>query len=396
MTDVSTPAVSPRTARIAIAVFFFISGFTFSTWASRIPAIQQEMHLDEAQLGAVLFALPAGLMGMLPVTGFLLRRFSSRNVMLAGALLFNVMLALLGFASHTWQLIIVLLCFGASRNLFNISLNAQSLGVQALYSRYIVAIFHGIWSVAGFAGAALGTLAVSREWPPVVHFLLVSIPMTLLIVFVYPRTLHQLPAPHERKAGFSFPGKGLMKWGFVCFASMACEGTMYDWSGIYFKKAVHTSGQTATMAFVAYMVAMTIGRFTGDRFANRLGVNSMLRYSGLLIGSGLLLAALLPYPISAGIGFILAGLGVSCVVPLVFTMAGKSATMSSGPAIAAVSTVGYLGFLLVPPIIGFIAQASNLRWSFAFIALFGILITVLVRQTPTVKMKGEPAIIDDF
>jgi MFS family permease len=122
---------SPRTARIAIAVFFFISGFTFSTWASRIPAIQQEMHLDEAQLGAVLFALPAGLMGMLPVTGFLLRRFSSRNVMLAGALLFNVMLALLGFASHTWQLIIVLLCFGASRNLFNISLNAQSLGVQA-------------------------------------------------------------------------------------------------------------------------------------------------------------------------------------------------------------------------------------------------------------------------
>jgi MFS family permease len=171
---------------------------------------------------------------------------------------------------------------------------------------------------------------------------------------------------------------------------------MYDWSGIYFKKAVHTSGQTATMAFVVYMVAMTIGRFTGDRLANRMGVNSLLRYSGVLIGSGLFLAALLPYSISAGIGFILAGLGVSCVVPLVFTMAGKSATMSSGPAIAAVSTVGYLGFLLVPPVIGFIAQASSLRWSFAFIALFGILITVLVGRTPDIKMKREPAIIDDF
>ena len=396
MTSDSTAPVSPHTARIAIAVFFFISGFTFSTWASRIPAIQQEMHLDEAQLGAVLFALPAGLMGMLPVTGFLLRRFSSRKVMLAGALLFNIMLAFLGFASHTWQLVLVLLCFGASRNLFNISLNAQSLGVQALYSRYIVAVFHGIWSIAGFAGAALGTWAVSKDWPPAWHFLFVSIPLTVMIVLFYPRTLQQLPAPHERKAGFSFPNRALMKWGFTCFASMACEGTMYDWSGIYFKKAVHTSGQVATMAFVLYMVAMTIGRFTGDRLASRWGVTIMLRYSGVLIGSGLLLAALLPYEISAGLGYILAGFGVSCVVPLVFTMAAKSSSLSSGPAIAAVSTVGYLGFLIVPPLVGFIAQASSLRWSFAFISLFGIMITVLVRPAPGVKTKGEPAIIDDF
>jgi len=170
-------------------------------------------------------------------------------------------------------------------------------------------------------------------------------------------------------------------WGLTCFASMACEGTMYDWSGIYFKKAVHTSGKTATLAFVVYMVAMTIGRFTGDRLANRLGIKKMLQYSGALICGGLLTAALLPYAFSAGLGFIMAGFGVSCVVPLVFTMAGKSTSMSSGPAIAAVSTIGYIGFLLVPPMVGFIAQASSLRWSFAFIALFGALIAVFVSKT---------------
>ncbi|HSC38786.1 MAG TPA: MFS transporter, partial [Chitinophagaceae bacterium] len=310
--------------------------------------------------------------------------------------LFNIMLALLGFATHTWQLVGVLLCFGASRNLFNISLNAQSLGVQALYNRYIITVFHGIWSVAGFGGAALGTLAVSKEWPTSWHFLLVSIPLSAMIVFFYPRTLHQLPAPHERNRRFSFPSKGLLKWGFTCFACMACEGTMYDWSGIYFKKAVHTSGKTATLAFVLYMVAMTIGRFTGDKLANRLGIKTMLTWSGMLICGGLLTAAVWPYAISAGLGYVLAGFGVSCVVPLVFTMAGKSTTMSSGPAIAAVSTVGYVGFLVVPPLVGFIAQASSLRWSFAFVALFGALITALVSQTKSAPSVLDTAVIDDF
>src|SRR6185369_11148332 len=103
------------------------------------------------------------------------------------------------------------------------------------------------------------------------------------------------------------------------FACMACEGTMYDWSGIYFKKAVHTSGKTATLAFVLYMVAMTIGRFTGDKLANRLGIKTMLTWSGMLICGGLLTAAVWPYAISAGFGYVLAGFGVSCVVPLVFT-----------------------------------------------------------------------------
>ena len=172
---------------------------------------------------------------------------------------------------------------------------------------------------------------------------------------------------------------------------MAIEGTMYDWSAIYFKKAVHTSGKIATLAFVIYMVAMTIGRFTGDRLANRLGIKTMLQYSGALICSGLLLAALLPFGISAGLGFVMAGFGVSCVVPLVFTMAGKSTSMSSGPAIAAVSTIGYIGFLLVPPIVGFIAKASSLRWSFAFIALFGALIIVFVSRAAS-SAPATPAV----
>lgn len=383
--------VFPWKTRIMVTIFFFVSGFGFSTWASRIPTIQQQLHLNEAQLGAVLFALPIGLMLTLPVTGALLSRYDSRRIMLAGALLFNCMLCGIGFSSHTWQLVLALFCFGSSRNLLNISVNAQSIGVQALYGRSIIARFHGVWSLAGFGGAALGSLMGSFHISPAYHFLIVGILLTALAIYAFPGSLHQQPAPRERRPWFALPDRALLKFGMISFASMACEGTMYDWSGIYFRKAVHTSGETASLGFVVYMVAMTLGRLTGDSLANRFGIKNMLTYNGLLISSGLLLATLLPYPVVAGLGFMLTGFGVSCVIPMVFSMAGRSANMSSGSAIASVSTVGYFGFLIVPPLIGSVAEIASLRWAFGLMAIFGAGITWLVQVNKRPAIRPEEA-----
>lgn len=367
-------------ARVAIALFFFVSGFGFSTWASRIPTIQHQLALDEAQLGAVLLALPTGLMLTLPVTGWLLQRFSSRQVMLVGAVLYNVALALLGFAQETWQLVAVLFCFGSSRNLLNISVNAQSVSVQQLYSRSIIASFHGVWSVAGFAAAAVSAALVPAGVVPAYHFLGVAVALTAVAAYFFPTTLDVAPVATERRAGFALPDKALLKFGVIAFACMACEGTMYDWSGIYFQKAVQLPKETATLGFAVYMVAMTTGRFTGDSLANRFGVQPILHYSGLLMAAGLALAALFPVPLVAGLGFGLVGLGVSCVFPMVFGLAGRTAALSSGAAIASVSTVGYFGFLLVPPLVGFVAEAASLRWSFGLVAVLGLVVVMLVRR----------------
>ncbi|WP_211617659.1 MFS transporter [Hymenobacter psychrotolerans] len=376
---------------MAIALFFFVSGFGFSTWASRIPTIQHTLGLDEAQLGAVLFALPSGLLLALPVTGLLLRRFSSRQIMLVGAVLYNVALALLGFTRHTWQLVALLFCFGASRNLLNISMNAQSVAVQKLYSRSIIASFHGIWSVAGFAAAAVGALLVRLGIMPDYHFVAVAVALSAVAVYFFPHSLPIEPAPTEpKRTGFVWPDKALLKFGAIAFACMACEGTMYDWSGIYFQKAVQVPQESAAIGFAVYMVAMTAGRFFGDRLVSRFGVKPMLHYSGLLMTLGLGLAALVPTPVAAGLGFVLVGLGVSCVVPMVFSMAGRTAALSSGPAIAAVSTVGYFGFLVVPPVVGFVAEAASLRWSFGLVALLGTLVMALVRLLEDVPQ--EPAL----
>jgi MFS family permease len=374
-------SLSPNRLRWIVSLFFFVSGFGFYTWASRIPTIQQRMHLNEAALGAVLFALPVGLMATLPLTNVLLSRFDSRRIMMIGAIFFNLMLCCIGFATEVWQLAIALVCFGCSRNLMNISANAQSIGVQGLYDKSIIARFHAIWSLAGFAGAGVGALMVRFSIPTYWHFTMVGGLLTIVCIYAYPDSLRQQPSPRERMPWFALPSKTLVKYGLISFASMACEGTMIDWSAIYFRKVVHTTPSEASAAYTVYVIAMTLGRLTGDRLANRFGIKTMLTYSGVLIAGGLLLAISFPFVPTTILGFVLTGFGVSCVIPMVFSMAGRSAGMSSGSAIASVSTVGYLGFLIVPPLVGSVAQAAGLRGAFGMMIGFGLLITVLVQLT---------------
>jgi MFS family permease len=374
--------------RFACGVFFFISGFGYSSWASRIPSIQQHLHLNEAQLGAVLFALPIGLILTIPFTAKMLRHFSSKSIMLIGAVAFNLLLCLPGFTTYVWQLVILLFFFGSARNIYNLSTNAQAVSVQAFYDKSIMVTFHGIWSIAGFAGAAVGYLMVSHNIPASWHLLIVGIAMLLITFIFYPHIHHEKPVVTAKTSGFRLPDKHLIKFSLICFACMACENTMYDWSGIYFQKVVNPSKSVATAAFVVYMVSMTIGRFTGDKLVELIGIKKVLTLNGILITSGLLFCVVFPYIYTTYIGYAMVGLGVSCIVPLVFSMAGKSQSMNTGQALAAVSTVGYLGFLIIPPAVGFIAQAAGLRWAFGIVAGFGALIIAMVLQ-----LKDEPVTV---
>ncbi len=377
LSKATLPRIKHRTATL---VFFFMSGFGYSTWASRIPTIQQQLHMNEAQLGAVLLASPIGVLITVPFTSNLLNRFSSKSIMIFGAIFYNSMLICLGYVGSIGQLWFILLCFGSSRNLLNLSMNAQGVEVQGLYEQSIITTFHAVWSMAGFAGAAVGYLFVSSGLTLAAHLVSVGIFLIIVSVVFYPNTYYIKHKAPQRKKLFVWPDQYLLKFAMIAFASMACENVMYDWSGIYFQKAVGSGKEAATAAFVVYMVSMTTGRFLGDKIVNKTGIIPILRYSGALICTGLLIAALLPFTVSAGIGFMLTGFGVSCIIPLVFSLAGKSKTMSSGTAIASVSTISYFGFLVVPPGVGFIAQALGLRWSFGIVAIFGALIVLLVSQ----------------
>jgi MFS family permease len=375
------PVGSKRAARLSIGAFFFIAGLCFASWASRIPDIKQHLNLSDGGLGAVLFALPVGLMVSLPFSGWLVHHFGSRKMVLLSAVLYPLVLSTIGLVQETWQLVLVLFAFGLMGNLFNIAVNTQAVSLEVFYGRSIMASFHGIWSLAGFTGASIGTLMINLHLKPLAHFCIIAGTAILLVMLLYRNTLQQDINAGDDRPLFAKPDATLLKLGLIAMCCMVCEGAMFDWSGVYFQKVVTAPKGLIPLGYTAFMCTMAGGRFAGDKLVTRLGTLRMLQFSGLVIASGLIVAIAFPALVTATVGFMLVGIGVSSVVPLVYGVAGKSTVFSPGVALAAVSTIGYLGFLAGPPMIGFIAQAASLRYSFALIAVLGFMTTMISSRT---------------
>lgn len=258
----------------------------------------------------------------------------------------------------------------------NISVNTQAVGVEHLYKRTIMASFHGVWSLAGFTGAAIGTLMIGLGISPLIHFMIIAILTISISLIAQSKAIEK----DDNKAGSTFfakPDLVLFKLGLIAFCCMAAEGTMFDWSGVYFQKAVQAPEKLITLGYLLFMGSMAGGRFISDRLTQHFGIKKILQASGVFIATGLLISVAFPFVLTASIGFMMVGLGVSSVIPLVYSAAGRSATMNPGVALAAVSTIGFIGFLLGPPLIGTIAQMASLRWSFALIACLGLGISYL-------------------
>lgn len=372
--------------RIAVSVFYFIQGLVFASWASRIPDVKSALHLNDAALGSVLFAIPAGQLSAMALSGYLVSRYGSRRILTLAAVLYPLALVVLGAVSTVWTLTIGLFFFGIASNLCNIAVNTQGVDVERLYRRSIMATFHGLWSLAGFVGGLSSVWMVAGNISPFFHFCIIcGITLILLLTVrnaLVPRDVR--PVGKKEKQVFSRPERFVVLLGVMAFGSMVCEGTMFDWSGVYFEQVVHPPKDLVRLGYVACMCTMALGRFIADRLITRWGSVRVVRFCGLIITAGLLLSVLFPYITTATIGFLLVGFGISATVPICYSMAGRSKKMLPGVALATVSTIGFFGFLLGPPIIGFIAQALNLRWAFAMIACIGLIIALLA---PALKEK---------
>jgi MFS family permease len=371
----------PRSSmRLAVAAFYFCMGLCFASWASRIPDIKTQLHLSKGVLGTILLALPVGQLVTMPVSGRLVTRYGSRSVLSIAILLYALELTNIGWATHTWQLVLALFVFGVVGNLSNISVNTQGVLAEKIYDRPIMTSFHGAWSIAGFTGALIGLLMVNLKISPHEHFFIVAA-LVFIIVFIARKYLITgNPLPSEKKKFFSRPEGVLVQLGIIAFCSMAAEGAMFDWSGVYFKEVVLAPASMVVVGYASFMIMMATGRFVGDTLIARIGRKKMLQISGLLITTGLLIAVLLPYLVTATIGFLIVGFGVSSIVPTVYSTAARSSKVSPGMALAAVSSISFLGFLMGPPLIGYIAQMASLRYSFAVVALLGVCISIIVSK----------------
>jgi MFS family permease len=211
----------------------------------------------------------------------------------------------------------------------------------------------------------------------VYHFLIVAVISWTIIGLTMNKLIMRVPNENNAPVLFARPDNLLLVLGIIALCSMICEGTMFDWSVIYFRRVIGLSDRLAGFGLVTFMSTMAAGRFIADYLTTRFGVKKMLLASGFLTASGLLVAVIFPYFLSAAFGFMMVGAGVSAVVPLVYSAAGKSTTVPPGMAIATVSTIGFLGFLCGPPMIGFVAQATSLGIAFSMIAVMGAAIALM-------------------
>jgi fucose permease len=304
----------------------------------------------------------------------------------------------IGWVTEGWQLAIALYMFGLAGNLNNISINTQGVAAEHLYERPIMASFHGGWSLAGFTGALIGLLMINLKVPPNVHFLIIILLVWTILWFNYPylvKVKTGASGDEPRRKFFSKPDGMLLQLGIIGFCSMASEGAMFDWSGVYFKDVVKAPASLVILGYTSFMIMMAAGRFIADRIISKIGRQKLLQICGLMISAGLFISVLFPYLIPCTLAFMLVGLGVSSIVPTVYSTAGKHTKVPPGIALVTVSSVSFLGFLMGPPLIGYISEIAGLRYSFAVIGIFGMGITLLVSRirafqvTPDLSNKKE-------
>ena len=372
--------------RIAVSLFYFGQGLGFASWASRIPDIKHNLNLSDAALGSILFALPLGQLCTMPVSATLVTKYGSKKILTIAAPLYVIALVNIGLATSAWYLAAALLLFGVTGNMANLAVNTQGVETEKMYNRPINTTFHGVWSIAGFAGALVGLLMINLHVKPYQHFVVIMLLSWINVFISHKYLVGGKPGPSATKRPFFIKPQGaLLQLGIIAFFSMATEGAMFDWSGVYFKEIVKAPQSLVLLGYACFMIMMSAGRFIGDAIILKFGRKRSMQASGIIISCGMALSVIFPHIVTATIGFMMVGLGVSTNVPSVYSIAGKNEKVPPGIALAMVASVSYLGFLMGPPLIGYISALSSLRYSYAVIGCFGLFITLLVARTKAVR-----------
>ena len=373
--------------RWAVSLYYFAMGLCFATWASRIPDIKSMLNLSEGDLGTVLFAIPFGQLFIMPFSGTLATKYGSHKTAVTGLSLYIISLITLGLATQRDHLLLALFFFGVFSNLTNISINTQGIYSESLYKRAIMSSFHGAWSIAGFTGAVISLGMTALNLSPLLHFAIVSALLLVVIATNYKYLVRVKNKPTEKKKKKGLPklNPALLWLGIIGFCCMLSEGIMFDWSGVYFKDVVKAPEKLVVLGYTSFMLMMASGRFLGDWVVQKFGRKKVLQVSGCLISLGLFSAVLLPYVVTAALAFMLVGIGVSTVVPSVYSLAGRTEGIAPSIALTMVSSISFLGFMLGPPVIGYIAEAWGLKLSFAIIGIFGFIITIMVSRIKSVS-----------
>jgi MFS family permease len=369
--------------RFSIGVLFLLCGLNFATWATRIPDFKYLLHLTDAELGTVLMGLPFGSLVSLPLAGWLISKFNSRIICIVAVLLYILIIPIISYSMNSYMLFICLFFFGMAGDILNIAMNTQVVALEAKMNKIIMSSFHAIFSIGLMIGALLGGFIARLGFDIQNHFYFIAGLNLVAIPIFYPNLLQdgsQTLDENKPKSSILNLGSYLTILALVAFCGMLCEGAMADWITLYFKENVSTTSYATTIGFSSFALAMVIGRFTGDYISRNFGVSNILTLNGLLISMGMLITLLIPSIEFKIIGCFLTGLGISTIVPLIYSQAGNQKNIEPAIAIAGVSTIAYIGFLIGPVVIGYLADFFNLQSALMLLILLGLIASFVANK----------------
>jgi fucose permease len=372
-------------ARSAITAIFALNGFLFGTLFSRLPALRDRADLTHGQIGLLLLCSTIGLFVMQPVAGALTARLGSRRVVLLGALGYSLGLVPVALAPSAIALAPAFVLIGMGSGILDVSMNVQGLAVENRLGRPILASLHAAFSFGGLGGALAGSLAAAGDVGLEGHYICVAAIGAALAVLARRRLIEERDAGARRL--WARPTRRLAALGALAFCVLLAEGAVNDWVALYFKEHLGTTSSIAAIALATFSLAEATGRLLGDRATLVFGASRLARRAALIAAAGFALVLAVKVPILAAVGLLATGLGIAVLFPLTLRAAAAQPG-GSGPAIAAVSSFGYVGFVVGPPLIGGIAEIVSLRAALLIVLVTCVAAAALSGQVRTPAIRG--------
>lgn len=358
--------------RFAITAVFALNGAVFSSWYARLPEIQADLQLGDGALGLTLLGAPAGLLLAQPLAGALSARRGSRAVVgLAPLYIGAVILPAVAVDAPT--LFLAVLATGAANGALDIAMNLQGIAVERTVARRIFSSLHAGFSFGALAGAGLAAGAVAAGLSPLAHLVAVAVAGGAAAALLAPSFVGDAGNPQAPL--LARPSRRLATIGAIAFCALLAEGAVFDWSSIFLAREAGAAAALAPLGLAAFSLTMGVGRLLGDPLAERVGAARLTRAGALLAAAGLAAGLAIATPVAGVLGFAVMGIGLAVVFPLALRAAGGESVE-----LAAVSTVGYAGFLTGPPAIGLLASATDLGAALGLAAALCVVAALLARN----------------
>lgn len=363
--------------RLAVSLLFLMNGFVTGSWAPKIPEFKDRLGISESVLGLLILMFGVGSLVLMPIAGGFIARVGSQKVVKVTAILLSPLLLLLTLLPNVWAAAVGMFLLGGFVGAMDVAMNANAVEVEKSMRRAIMSSCHAYWSLGGLIGAGIGGFLMAR-FGVLPHVIVVTLLSLAVLVIAWPMILADKPHPAATKEKLRLPMTPL-PWliGIMALFSMVPEGTVLDWGALYLRNELGASVELSGFGFAAFSATMATMRFAGDHVRDRFGAKRTLRICTVTALVGMVLAGLAPNAYLAILGFAIAGIGISNMVPIAFSAAGNMPGLQPGIGLSVATFMGYSGMLFAPSLIGFVAEHTGFAIIFASVPVLFIVVLML-------------------